>query len=387
MQVYKALFKVIHKNLPQILIYVFVFATVAIGLSNVGGNQIDMNFSETKVNIAYISYDNSAMSEGLKTYLSKSTNMLDIPDEADDLQDALFFREVEYIVRVPKDFTENLKKGEPAQIEKTAVPGSISEVYLDNIINKYLNTAKVYVVNMVGLSDEQLVGYIEKDLEQNVEVTMNRKAQDVSKNQRAAYHFNYMAYSLFAVLILGVSVVMLVFNDKDLKNRNLCSPITLRSMNFQLILGNLSYAVFAWIAMLIPSLVMFGSFLFTARGLLLLLNSLIFTICALTISFLISILVKGPGAVSAAANVVSLGTCFISGVFVPQELLGDTVLRMASFTPNYWYVKSNNAIAGMGELTSKSFTPLLQNMLIVLGFAVAALTVALVVTKQKRMSN
>ncbi|NLB42553.1 MAG: ABC transporter permease [Clostridiales bacterium] len=387
MQVYKAVFKIIEKNLSQIMIYIVVFVTVALGLSTVGTNPTDMDFTESKVSIAFINYDGNALSEGLKDYLSHSANMIDIPDEPDKLQDALFFREIEYIVRVPKRFSDNMMKGEAVQIEKTAVSGTISEVYLDNIINKYVNTAKTYAVNMEGLSDAQLVQFVENDLEQTVEVTMSRQLVEVSKSQRAGNHFNYMAYSLFAVLILGVSVIMLVFNDKDLKNRNLCSPMTLRSMNFQLILGNLSYAVLAWVVMIIPSIILFGSFMFTSKGMLLLLNSFIFTVSALSISFLISILVSGPGAVSAASNVVSLGTSFISGVFVPQELLSDTVLKVASFTPNYWFVKSNITIAGLANITYKTVTPVFYNMLIVLGFAIAALAVALVITKQKRMSS
>jgi ABC-2 type transport system permease protein len=82
-----------------------------------------------------------------------------------------------------------------------------------------------------------------------------------------------------------------------------------------------------------------------------------------------------------------LGTSFISGVFVPQELLSDTVLRVASFTPNYWFVKSNITISGLDNITAKTVTPIFYNMLIVLGFAVAALAIALVITKQKRMRS
>lgn len=387
MQVYKAVFKIIQKNLPQIMIYIVVFMVVALGLSSAGRNPTDMDFTETKVNIAFINQDGSALSEGLKEYLSYSANMRDIPDETEKLQDALFFREVEYIVRVPEGFSDKIMKGEAVKIEKTAVPGTISEVYLDNLINKYINTAKTYALNMQGLSDEWLVQLVGNDLDQKVEVTMNRRLDVVLISQRAGNHFNYIAYSIFAVLILGVSVIMLVFNDKDLKNRNLCSPMTLRSMDYQLILGNLSYAVLAWLVMIIPSIILFGNFMFTSKGLLLLLNSFAFMVSALSISFLISVLVSGPGAVSAASNVVSLGTSFISGVFVPQELLSDTVLRVASFTPNYWFVKSNITISGLDNITAKTVTPIFYNMLIVLGFAVAALAIALVITKQKRMRS
>lgn len=89
---------------------------------------------------------------------------------------------------------------------------------------------------------------------------------------------------------------------------------------------------------------------------------------------------------SAAANVVALGCSFISGVFVPQEMLGDTVLNIASFTPTYWYIKANSAIAETVEFSFKNLTPIYTDMLIMLAFAVACIAVALVIMKQKRTS-
>ena len=73
-----------------------------------------------------------------------------------------------------------------------------------------------------------------------------------------------------------------------------------------------------WLVLISASFVMYGSYMFTTNGLLLLLNSFIFTLAALSISYLIGNLVKSRGAMSAAANVFALGTSFLSGVFVPQ---------------------------------------------------------------------
>ena len=388
MQVYKAFYKVILKNLNQIMIYVVVFISLAVGLANANTNSVDTNFTETKVKIAFINYDtNSTLVEGLKNYLSKNTSIMNIPEDTQKLQDALFFREVEYIVKVPKGFTEGILSGKAIQLEKTTVPGSTSGIYIDSIINKYLNTAKTYTSNMENLSDDKLLSYVENDLAQKTEVRLNNSVDEVSKNEKTAVYFNYLAYSLFAILILGVCSVMIVFNNTDLKKRNLCTPVKLKNMNFQLILANLSYAVLAWFAMIVTSFFMYGSYMFTGRGLLFLLNSFVFTFAALSISFLIGNIIKSKNAMSAASNVVSLGTCFISGVFVPQDFLGKSVLTLASFTPNYWYVKSNDSIASLVNFNMENLAPIFLNMLIVIGFAVAVLTVTLVVIKQKRMSN
>jgi ABC-2 type transport system permease protein len=370
------------------MIYVVVFVSLAIALANTNTNPGSSIFTETKINIAFINYDtNSKIVEDLRDYLSKNTNIVDIPDDTQKLQDALFFRQVEYIVKVPKGFTEALSRGEAIQLEKTTVPSSTSAIYVDSIINKYLNTAKTYMGSMSNLSEEQLISYINKDMAQKTQVKMNTSEDENSKNERRAYYFNYMAYSLFSILILGVCSVMLVFNNTDLKKRNLCSPVRLKNINFQMILGNFSFAVLTWFIMIFTGIVMYGSYMFTDRGLLLLLNSFIFTLAALSISFLIGNVLKSKSAMSAAANVFSLGTCFISGVFVPQALLGKTVLRIASFTPNYWYVKSNNSIANLVNINMENLAPIFFNMLIVIGFAAAVLAVTLVVIKQKRMSN
>ncbi|MDF2881441.1 MAG: hypothetical protein K0R54_1998 [Clostridiaceae bacterium] len=388
MQVYKAFFKVIYKNLSQIMIYVVIFLLFGVILSKTYTNPVNTNFTETKVNIAFVNHDtNSKLVEGLKDYLSKNANIINIPDNTKSLQDALFFRQVEYIVNVPEGFTEALISGKNVQLEKTALPSSASGVYMDNIINKYLNTAKTYKDNMRDLSDEQLVTYVDKDLSQKTEVKIERSASEASKDDRCIYYYNYLAYSLFAILILGVCSVMMVFNNTDLKKRNLCSPIKLRNMNFQMIMGNISFAILAWLALIFTSLIMYTGNMFTERGLLLILNSFIFTLAALSISYLIGNIIKSRGAMSAAANVVSLGTCFISGVFVPQVLLGKTVLKIASFTPTYWYVKSNNDIGNLVNFKIENLMPIFNNMLIIIGFAAAVLAVTLVVIKQRRLSN
>lgn len=387
MQIYKVFFKVVYKNLPQIMIYVVVFVSMAAAFANMYSNPVDINFAETKANIAFINYDtDSRIAEGLKNYLSKNANIVNIPDDTKKLQDALFFRRVEYIVRVPEGFTEGLVGGKEVQLEKTTFPGSASGIHLDNIINKYLNTVKIYSSNIENISFEQLLSYVDADLSQETEVRFNSSINATPKHQNVVYYYNYLAYSMFAILILGVCSVAIVFNNKDLKKRNLCSPVRLKNMNFQMVLANISFALLTWFALVFASFIMYRSYMFTVRGLLFLLNSLVFTFAALSISYLIANVIKSRGAMSAAANVVSLGTCFISGIFVPQVFLGKTVLRIASFTPNYWYVKSNNIIADLSYFNMENLAPVFMNMLIIIGFAVAMLSVTLAVIKQRRVS-
>lgn len=386
MQVYKVLFKVIQKNLGQLVIYVVVFLMMTILLASTYTNPGKVDFTETKTNIAFINEDtDSVLIKGFKDYLSQYANFVTITDDK-QLKDALFFREIEYIVRIPDGFTEGFLTGNNVQIEKTSVPGATSSIFMDRVLNKYFDTANIYLNSGVSMTDEQLAASIEKDLSIKTDVTLENSGMQKNNNEKCNYYFNFLSYSLFTILILGVTAVMIVFHNTDLRRRNTCSPMKLKSMNTQILLGNLSFGILAWFIMISASFIMYGSYMFTGKGLLFLLNSLVFTLSALSISYLISNFVKDRNAMSAVSNVVALGTCFIGGAFVPQELLGKSVLKIASFTPTYWFIKSNNAITDLANYDFETLRPLFINMTIMIGFAIAFLTIALVVNKQRRVS-
>ena len=389
MQVYKAFFKVISKNLTEIIIYVAVFLFFAIALGNTADNPEDMDFKETKINVAFINNDeDSKIVDGLRSYIGENSNIVDLKNNKTDLQDALFFREVEYIINIPKGFTEKvLSRNKNVNIEKNTIPNSGSEVYMDNLINRYLNTAKMYTSAINNISQEELIKFVNKDLSYDTKVEISSNANGSVVNSNCRNYYNFLSYSLFAILILGVSAVMTTFNNKDLKMRNLSSALTLRSMNYQMILGNITFTALLWMIMIVASFVMYGSYMFTINGLLFLLNSFVFSIAVLSISLLIGNLINSKNAMSAAANVVSLGSCFISGVFVPQAYLGESVINIARFNPTYWYVKANNEISLLVNYSNENLTPIFMSMLVVCGFALAILAVTLVVIKQRRLSN
>ena len=67
---------------------------------------------------------------------------------------------------------------------------------------------------------------------------------------------------------------------------------------------------------------------------------------------------------------------FICGVFVPHDMLGEGVLKVAKFLPAYWYEKANNMLCGV---TPYNFNEYLTCLLVQVGFLVAFFAVALMV--------
>lgn len=388
MQVFKLCMQIIKKNLPVLSIYVFVFLIVSMIMSaNTAKEQQKIStFNSSKSNIAFISGEDTSLIKGFKEELGKIANFVDLPDRNEDLQDALFFRSVSYIIRIPEGFTGSFMKGEDVSVEKTAVPDSFSNTYIDLCIDKYFNTAKLYVASLDSITQDELVQYLKTDMSKNALVEVKANEERNENNSYANYFFNYFSYTLLSVIILGMSTLILVFNDHDLKLRNGCSPVSSTKLNLQFVLGNLIFTFASWAVMVLLCFAVNYKNFFNMNTVYFILNSFIFAFCSASISYLIGNMVKNEGSVSAVCNVVALGLSFISGAFVPQELLGKSVLKIASFGPTYWFVKANNTIATLTQFDFSTLKPVLSDMLILVCFSIAFFSLGLVVNKKRRYS-
>ncbi len=388
MIIFRTYFKIIKKQSLQLSIYVIVFLAIAILFTYMGnGSNVD-TFTQSKAKVAFINEgQDTVLTQGLKDYLADHSIFVELDSNTEDLQDALFFREVEYIAKIPAGFTEDFMSGKSATIDKTAVSGTVSGIYTDILINKYLNYAKLYVKNLKNISQEDLVKNIEKDLDIETDVNLMTSEGNVEETSSLEYFFNYTPYVMINIIILGVSSIMLVFNDIKLRRRNLCSPVSNTSFNMQILLGNIVYSLACWAILIILSVILYRDQIFKTSALYFCINSLILTITILSISFLVGILIKNRNAQSGISNVLSLGMCFLTGVFVPQELLGENVLAIARFLPTYWYVKANKAIGDLTVFNLDNLSPIASYMLIELGFAAAIISVTLVLSKRKHLKG
>lgn len=395
MQVFKLCLKVIKKNLKPMLIYVLVFITIAVLVTATSTHSKNSSYSDTKADVAFISEENTPLVNGLKQELAKSANFVNVADNANALQDALYFRDVTYIIRIPKGFTDRFMRGENVQIEKTTVPDSVYNTYVDMKINRYLNTAMLYIKNGKDITQEILVNQLKIDLGKTSSVALKAAKSDTGDSRSATtssitfttFYFTYMAYVLPAILIFGIAAVMQVFNNKDLSRRSFCSPITARNYNFQFLLANAVFSVLCWLVLIVPCTLFDPKNFFSSTTPLQLLNSFAFLFSASSLSYLIGNLVKNRSAISALSTVCSLGPSFIGGVFIRQVYLNDTVLKIASFTPTYWYVKANEQIGALGSFDYSNLAPAINCMLVEIGFAIAFIALGLVIGKRRRVSD
>jgi ABC-2 type transport system permease protein len=385
MQVFKVFFKIIKKNLPMLSIYIVIFITIAVLMTVLGGAAPAADFTQARAPVAVINRDtDSELVRGFTAFIGERSDLVELRDEPEAIKDALFFRRADVILTIPPGFTDAVMSGKKAAVEKLAVPGSAASFYTDMLVDNYLNTARVYVHNVEGVPQAALISRVAADLSEETEVRVRAAKGSPAIGASVNFYFNYSAYSLLAILILGVSAFMLVINKPDLKLRNLCAPVSPRSVNTQSLLAILVFAAAVWGIVVGCAFVLYGSEMLSVGGALLAANLFVFALVALCLSYLLGSLIRNRNAQNAAANTISLGMSFLCGVFVPQSMLGDTVLSIARFLPAYWFVKNNNDIGNIASFTGANLVPIVTGILVQLAFAAALAAVAFALTRQRR---
>ncbi|SHI21026.1 ABC-2 type transport system permease protein [Sporobacter termitidis DSM 10068] len=387
MQIFKAYFKVLNRHKMSMMIYFIVFIVITLLIMGSIKSLTATTFSQTKSNIVVLSDDTpSPLTDGLRGYLAQNANIIDIEDDPETVQDALFYGNVAYVLRIPAGFAESFIGGTGAlPLQKTVSASGAVGMNLDLLIDKYLNLAALYEKSLPGLDQSDIAARVLNDLSVAAAVDYNTTKQ-TSDTAAISYYFRINAYPTLAILIMGIMTIMITFNEPDVNRRNLCSPVSPMKMNMQMFLGNAAFAGAVWSALCIMTFILYGAVPAGAGVALLCLNSLVFTVASLSLGFVLGKFLKSSVAMAAATNVVSLGMCFLSGVFVDQEALGSSVQTIGSFTPGYWYIKAVNAIRDMSVYSAQNLRPVFYDILIELGFALAFVAVALVATKQKRQT-
>ena len=105
---------------------------------------------------------------------------------------------------------------------------------------------------------------------------------------------------------------------------------------------------------------------------------------SLSLSYLLGLFVKNSNMLNGLSNIVSLGMCFLSGVFVPMSVMDKKVLKIAQFLPVYWYEDINETLARYHSVSGNIATDIWKSLGIEVMFALAFVSVILALSKYKR---
>lgn len=318
------------------LMYLGIFLGVAAIVSTQGQSNDKKNFEAASYAFSVFDEDNSRISRNLINVLAKNNDKTEIEDGEESIQDALYSRWVNCVIRIPKGFGKSVENGgEVEKIELFTIPGTIYSETFQSLTNQYIMLIQGYLAG--GFSTEEAVMKAELANQVEAEVTMT-EGSGGAVHSILYYWFAYIPYIFVCICVVGIGPILIVFHRKEIKERNTCSSYSLMRMNLELLAGTVTAGLGLCVLFFLMVFAVMGVEVLSLKGLLFICNMLCFLVVALGLAFFVGQVVKKTATLSMISNVVGLGISFLGGVFVPLEYLGDGIIKAAHLLPSYWYI-------------------------------------------------
>lgn len=379
MTVFKAFWKVIKKYKGTIILYTVML--VLFGGLNMTSNNISTTFVDSKPDILIVNNDEEiGLTKNLVDYLKSNANVIDVEKDEDAINDSLFYREVNYVIYIPKNYREDILNGLDPEIEiKTT--GDYESGLAEILLSRYLKVQKIYSNNIED--ESELISLINENMNIKTNVELMSKV-DTTKTSKIARYFNFASYSIMAVVIYIICLVLSSFHEKNVNKRNIVSSMNYKKQNRLILYASISYGVIIFILYVLLGIIILGTDILNLRGFIYILNTLLFTFCSLTIALFISTAINNKNAINGIVNVVALGSAFLCGAFVPAQWLPKSVLTLAHILPSYWYINSNDLLANLEVINITTLNRIFINMAVVIGFSLLFIVLNNIASKRKR---
>lgn len=379
MTVFSTILKILNKLKGMLILYTVMLVSIT-AINQTSGNKVT-NFEESKPDMLIVNNDSkNDITDGFAYYIKKHANIKDIDtSNQDKINDAIFYRDVNFVIYIPENFGKDLKEGKEPSL-KYKETGDEYAAYSRMLVEKYIKTVKTYKDYYSG---RQLIEKVNNIVENDTKVQV-KSSLDTSKMSTMTAYFNFLNYALLAGCVYCITMILASLKQEKVRKRTIVSSFNYRKYNRIVLFSNAIVIVAMWILYMILSLILFKDTMFTANGLAFVLNSLVFALCSLSIGFLIGNITTNKAAIGGIVNVVALGTSFLCGCFVPFEYMPDYVLKIAHVLPTYYFVANNQLIKTIESFNIDTLKPIFINVGVVLAFTVVFVILSNYISKKKQ---
>lgn len=376
MTVFSTFMKVTKKYIGTIIMYTCIFLSVALMVTKLNKQDYIESFKSTRLTVACFNHSDSVLADKLIQYISDNHDIkTDISEDLDSIRDEIYNRHIDYVLIIPEDF------GTEHTVSAYKLPGSFSAEFMDMSVENFIKTYLAY--DAMGVDENTAYENTLKTVSLSTEVAISDKSTKTVYSAEH-YYYNYMPYILIMAIVTSLAPALMSFNEHEVEKRTLCSGMTIAKRNVSLALGCVLITFGITVIYFICSFVMYGSVMFTKAGALRMLNSVVYSLICLSISFFLSSFIKSVNTVNIFSNAFGLGSSFICGVFVPRQFLADGVLKAGRFFPAYWYVNNEEEFSNLAAASTSS---VMLNFGIQLLFAVTFMVLAIVISSKKKAKN
>ena len=326
MTVYKTFFKVVNKY--KFLIIIYTAMLILFAGFNMQTSQNSTNFVAEKPDVLIINNDKEQkLSKNLVEYIEKNSNIVDIENDEEARNDALFYRDVSYIIYIPENYSKDFLNGLNPEINIKSA-GDAGSSYAEMMLTRYIKVANIYQKELQN--EDELIKTINETLEKEAETEITSKL-DTDNLTRAAFYYNFMNYSILAGCVYVICIIISSFREEKIRKRTVISSMNYKKFNRQLLVSNGALALILWFLYVVLSFILIGDIMFTAHGLILIANSFVFSICSLTIAFLIAILINNKNAINGIINVVALRFKLFMWCFCASRMVARHYIKNSSY--------------------------------------------------------
>ena len=326
MTVYKTFFKVVNKY--KFLIIIYTAMLILFAGFNMQTSQNSTNFVAEKPDVLIINNDKEQkLSKNLVEYIEKNSNIVKIEDNEEARNDALFYRDVSYIIYIPENYSKDFLNGLNPEINIKSA-GDAGSSYAEMMLTRYIKVANIYQKELQN--EDELIKTINETLEKEAETEITSKL-DTDNLTRAAFYYNFMNYSILAGCVYVICIIISSFREEKIRKRTVISSMNYKKFNRQLLVSNGALALILWFLYVVLSFILIGDIMFTAHGLILIANSFVFSICSLTIAFLIANLINNKNAINGIINVVALRFKLFMWCFCASRMVARHYIKNSSY--------------------------------------------------------
>lgn len=379
MTVFKTFLKILNKN--KFIIILYTLFLIFFGGFNMQTSENNTNFVASKPDIMIVNYDEEkGITKDLIKYIEENSNVVDLKNNEDAINDALFYRDVNYVIYIPKNYNKDFMDGKNPEIEIKST-GDYQSSFAEMLLSRYIKVANIYQKSIN--SEEELISKINETLSKKSEVEITSKL-DTNILSKATFYYNFANYSIMACLIYVICLILASFKDIKIQKRTIISSTNYKTLNRQLLLSNSLFSIILWMIYVVLSFILVGDIMFSIHGIFYLINSFVFTICATTIALFIGNIVSNKNAISGIVNVIALGSSFLCGAFVPMEWLPEGIIKIAHILPSYYYISNNEILKTLEIINFNTIKPILLNVIIILSFSIIFIILTNIVSKRKQ---
>ena len=380
MTVFKGFLQVLLRNIAFVILFTTIMVVMGLTAFQTSPSSSG-DFTASKPTVLVINRGNdTALTKSFNSYLAGQTTKADTGSSEREIDDALYYETLSYVVYLPSDFTETILKGEKPVVDiKTRA--SSESASAEVLVSRFLRLATGYGQYLTD--EDELVKAVNSSLKLDSKVSLTSHLdQKTLHNVTALYNFG--SYTLLAGGTYVITMILAAFSVVNIRKRTLVSPTRPIRIDLSLIAGCALIVAFLVALNVLLVRILLPGIADTGREGLYALNIAAFGLPVLAIGFFIAKITNNKEALGAIINVVALASAFLCGAFIPRELMPDAVVAIGKALPSFYYIDNNNVLAEMTSFTGATASQFWENIGVQVGYALALWIGAAILTRLRR---